>query len=187
MRSRIRRVAKGALSRHFTGLSKSLRAQNRPKLTESCGHANSAQASSPFHKTLLSSKTCGLLRHANLEIRATQCQLPSVVKDRPFRSTISDRNVSAPGGALNRFGANSASNKKPGVERRASPSIPRGIWSDPLDGLARSSISFYPVFVTNLTSSFSRQARSVSRLPDKSGHRQHQESIPRFFHSSSLC
>jgi hypothetical protein len=77
-------------------------------------------------------------------------------------------------------------NKKPGVERRATPSIPRGIQADPWDGLARSSISFYPVFVTNLTSTISRQARSVSRPPDKSGHRQHQESISGFFLSSSL-
>ena len=53
-------------------------------------------------------KICGLLHHANLEIRVTQCQLPSVVKDRSFRSTTSDRNVSAPGGALNRFGADAA-------------------------------------------------------------------------------
>jgi hypothetical protein len=80
-------------------------------------------------------KICGLLHHANLEIRATQCQLPSVVKDRSFRSTISDRNVSAPGGALNRFGADAAilnpNNKKPGNERRAIPSLPQGIHSGP--------------------------------------------------------
>jgi len=48
------------------------------------------------------------LRYANLEIRATQCLLPSVVKDRSFRSTVSDRNVSAPGGARIRFGAEPA-------------------------------------------------------------------------------
>jgi hypothetical protein len=73
------------------------------------------------------------LHHANLEIRATQCQLPSVVKDRSFRSTVSDRNVSAPGGALNQFGADTAilnlNNKKPGNERRAIPSIPEGMGS----------------------------------------------------------
>jgi len=57
------------------------------------------------------------LRYANLEIRATQCLLPSVVKDRSFRSTVSDRNVSAPGGAQNRFGADAACNKK--TRRRA--------------------------------------------------------------------
>ncbi len=39
-------------------------------------------ASSPFHIALLSSKICVLSRHANLDIRITQCQLPSVVKER---------------------------------------------------------------------------------------------------------
>jgi hypothetical protein len=43
----------------------------------------------------------------------------------PF--AVADRNISAPGGAQHRFGAdaanNIANNKKPGVERRASPSI----------------------------------------------------------------
>jgi hypothetical protein len=148
--------------------------------------AKCAWTSSPFHKTLLSSKTCGLLRHANLDIRITQCQLPSVVKDRSFRSTVSDRNVSAPGGVRIRFGAEPAENKKPGVERRASPSIPQAIQSGRLDGSARCSISFYPVFVTNLTS-VSRQARSVSRLPRESGRYQHQRSIPTFARSSSPC
>jgi len=73
-----------------------------------------------------------------------------------FRSTVSDRNVSAPGGARNRFGAETAKkpkqNKKPGDERRANPSISSGVFLAPSDGCARSSISFYPVFVTNLTS-----------------------------------
>jgi len=44
-------------------------------------------------------------------------------------------------------------NKKPGDERRANPSISSGATFARLsDGCARSSISFYPVFVTNLTS-----------------------------------
>jgi hypothetical protein len=38
----------------------------------------------------------------------------------PF--AVADRNISAPGGAQHRFGADVANNKKPGVERRASPS-----------------------------------------------------------------
>src|SRR5271154_3519151 len=90
-------------------------------------HRRREEASSPFHKTLLSSKTCGLSRYTDLEIRITRCLLPSVVKERSFRSSTSDRNVSAPGGAQNRFGAESAKkrpeNKKPGDERRANPSI----------------------------------------------------------------
>jgi len=69
------------------------------------GRHTAHQVSSPFHIALLSSKTCGFSRHANLEIRVTRCLLPSVVKDRSFRSSASDRNVSAPGGAPSRFGA----------------------------------------------------------------------------------
>ena len=84
------------------------------------------EASSPFHKTLLSSKIA-VLRRAELEIRTTQCLLHSVVKERPFRSSVADRNVSASSGARNRFGADIAkklgANKKPGDERRANPSI----------------------------------------------------------------
>jgi hypothetical protein len=85
-------------------------------------HTRRVRKSSPFHIALLE-QICGLLRHANLEIRITQCLLPSVVKDRSFRSAVLDRNVSAPGGARNRFGAEAAENKKPGVERRADPSL----------------------------------------------------------------
>jgi hypothetical protein len=84
------------------------------------------EASSPFHKTLLSSKIA-VLRHAELEIRTTQCLLHSVVKERPFRSSVADQNVSASSGARDRFGADIAkklgTNKKPGDERRANPSI----------------------------------------------------------------
>jgi hypothetical protein len=84
------------------------------------------EASSPFHKTLLSSKIA-VLRHAELEIRTTQCLLHSVVKERPFRSSVADQNVSASSGARYRFGADIAkklaTNKKPGDERRANPSI----------------------------------------------------------------
>src|SRR5271170_7337020 len=132
---------------------RSIRARIRPNRT----HKRREEASSPFHKTLLSSKTCGLSRYTDLDIRITRCLLHSVVKDRPFRSSVSDRNVSAPGGAQTRIGAESAKkrteNKKPGDERRANPSISQGASSARLlGGCARSSISFYPVFVTNLTS-----------------------------------
>jgi hypothetical protein len=40
-----------------------------------------AEASSPFHNRYSRAKICSLLRYANLDIRATQCQLPSVVKE----------------------------------------------------------------------------------------------------------
>jgi len=58
--------------------------------------------------------------------RARQCQLPSIVKEPPLLSTSTDGSVSAPGGAQCRFGvdpAKPANNKKPGVERRANPSL----------------------------------------------------------------
>ena len=45
-------------------------------------HDTARGAKFAFPLALLSSKTCGLLRRANHFIRATQCQLPSVVKDR---------------------------------------------------------------------------------------------------------
>jgi len=50
-------------------------------------------------------------------------------------------------------------NKKPGIERRVSPSI---TFHAEGDGFARSSISFYPVFVTNLTSMITRQIAGKS-------------------------
>jgi hypothetical protein len=71
-----------------------------------------------------------------------------------FRSQDPERNVSAPGGAQAglepTLRKTLKTNKKPGDERRANPSFRLGIV--PSDGCARSSSSFYPVFVTNLTS-----------------------------------
>ena len=91
-----------------------------------------------------------------------------------FRSTVSDRNVSAPGGARNRFGAETAKkpkqNKKPGDERRANPSISLGRMCSKLD-------FFLPGVRNQPHLWMSRQARSVSRLPRESGLHQHQESI----------
>jgi hypothetical protein len=82
-------------------------------------HKRREQASSPFHKTLLSSKTCGLSRYANLEIRITRCLLPSVVKDRcsgqqfPIGTSPlpAERNV----GLEPSLRKNSVKNKKPGA------------------------------------------------------------------------
>src|SRR5271167_2864344 len=85
------------------------------------------EVSSPFHIALLSrAKICGLSRYANLEIRITRCLLPSVVKDRRSVHQLPigtsplqvEREIS--------FGTEVASNKKPGNERRACPSIPLG-------------------------------------------------------------
>jgi hypothetical protein len=47
-----------------------------------CTRKRHAEVGSPFHKTLLSSKTCGLMSCTNhTSPRARQCQLPSIVKD----------------------------------------------------------------------------------------------------------
>ena len=48
-----------------------------------------AEVGSPFHKTLLSSKTCGFMSCTNhTSPRARQCQLPSIVKEqRPNQAT----------------------------------------------------------------------------------------------------
>jgi len=144
-------------------------------------HKRREEASSPFHKTLLSSKTCGLLHHANLEIRATQCQLPSVVKDRSFRSTASDRNVSAPGGAQCRFGANPAITSEQQKTRRRAPGesvlLPSRYIRATLERMC-SKLDFVLPGIRNQPHLWmSRQARSVSRLPPESGLHQLQSSI----------
>jgi hypothetical protein len=98
-------------------------------------------------------KICGLSRYANLEIRITRCLLPSVVKDRSFRSRGPDRNVSAPGGVRIRLWSRSRK-KKPGNERRACPSILGGCFypRSLRNGYARFSFCSNPVLVTNFTS-----------------------------------
>ena len=64
--------------------------------------------------------------------------------------SVADFNVSAPGRARIRFGTEAASNKKPGVERRVSPSTLRVM---PSEGRVRAKLDyFYPEFVINLTS-----------------------------------
>jgi len=55
-----------------------------------------------------------------------------------------------------------ASNKKPGVKRRVSPSTPHH--SRQGDGVTRSSTFLYPEFVTNLTSTEQGRLRAVSGL-----------------------
>ena len=61
--------------------------------------------------------------------------LPSVFKELSIRSTSSGTIVFAPGGARPGFGAPAAYNKKPGVERRALPSVPvfRQEWTEQLE------------------------------------------------------
>jgi hypothetical protein len=62
------------------------------------------------------------MHHATLDSRIAHASFLRLSKTVvPFATT--DRNVSAPGGARFRLGAEGARNKKPGVERRASPSF----------------------------------------------------------------
>jgi hypothetical protein len=86
-----------------------------------------------FPQTLHSSKTCGFLRHTSLETRATQCQLPSVVKERRSGHQLpigtpprqAERGYGLEPIPRNFFtaGLQHPSNKKPGNERRADPPI----------------------------------------------------------------
>jgi len=104
-----------------------------------------------------------LSRCTNLDIRATQCQLPSVVKDRSFRSSISDRNVSAPGGARFRFGAEPAENKKPGNECRANPSFFLGLFPLALERMYSKLVFVLPGIRNQSHLMMSRQTRTVRR------------------------
>jgi hypothetical protein len=55
---------------------------NAPISGSFCTRKWRAEVGSPFHKTLLSSKTCGFMSCANhTSPRARQCQLPSIVKE----------------------------------------------------------------------------------------------------------
>jgi len=129
-----------------------------------------------------------VLRHASLETRARNAYFLQLSKI-AFRSTISDRNVSAPGGAQHLFGADAASNKKPGVERRACPSIRLGrVYSRSLpNGYARSSLFRNPVFVTNRTSYRVGRPGPSEDSPTGAGLHQHPESIANSCISSSDC
>jgi hypothetical protein len=116
-----------------------------------------AKASSPSHKRYSRAKLAVLLRHANLDIRATHASFLQLSKI--ARSGQQVPIGTSPLPAERDFGLepktrNSVTdNKKPGVERRANPSFSSGATFARLpDGCARSSISFYPVFVTNVTS-----------------------------------
>ena len=115
-------------------------------------------ASSPFHIALLSSKTCGFPRHANLEIRVTCANFFQLSKIF-VPLTVSDRNVSAPGGAHWRFGAAIAIQQALKIKNPASSAghVRPFAWGRRYsrslsNGYARSSFFWYPVCVTNLTS-----------------------------------
>lgn len=77
-----------------------------PFLAQFCTRKRRAEVGSPFHKTLLSSKTCGFMSCANhTSPRARQCQLPSIVKEPSLQSLTADQSVSVSNGAQTRFGA----------------------------------------------------------------------------------
>ncbi len=112
-------------------------------------------ASSPFHIALLSSKTCGFSTTslAACHRDAYFLQLSKIfVPLICFRSERLRFQRSAVPIWSRPCESNHSGNKKPGVERRASPSLLQAFSSGLLDGIARCSMRVYPVFVTNLTS-----------------------------------
>ena len=111
------------------------------------------EASSPFHKRYSRAKFA-VSRYANLAVCLSGCLLPSVVKDRSRGNCSRNLRSRRSAGPVwsRRCEKSSKTNKKPGDERRANPSILWAFIPWPSDGCARSSFSFYPVFVTNLTS-----------------------------------
>ena len=120
------------------------------------------------HSLYYSSRTCGLHRDAPSRASSRRNCLTSI--------QLSKNSFPTPGGGLIGFGTASATNKKTGVERRASPSI--------LDRLARSSNCFYPVLMINGTSNGKRSVLNSRRPPNALDCR-HQRSIPVFPGSSS--
>jgi hypothetical protein len=115
----------------------------------------------------------------------------------PFRfDLLPTRNVSAPGGAQHRFGADAATpacprqaNKKPGVERRACPSFRFGCllpWQPPERMCSKLVLLQIPGVRNQPHLLVSGRARFVRGLPRKSGRRQHRESIATSCISSSL-
>ena len=102
------------------------------------------------------------------------CLLPSVVKDHPSRSTLSDRNVSAPGGAQCRSGVGPAKKTRNQIKNpatsagRISPSL-RALIPCALGRMCSKLVCFLPGVRNQPHLWMSRQARSVSRLPRDSG------------------
>ena len=128
-------------------------------------------------------KICGLLRDATLKSHNVMPASISFQRS-SFRSSTSDRNVSAPGGARLQFGAEAAGNKKTRRRAPGDSALRRGCSMSRLqDRLARCSNSFYPVLVTNFTS-WADLVRQENPRQTR-GHR-HQKSISRILISSSI-
>ena len=134
--------------------------------------------SSPFHIALLSSKTCGLLRYANLEIRATQCQLPSVFKDR--RSVQLFPIGTSPLPAERSFGL------EPKPRKIKNPASSAGLIrpllqplqsTRPLERMCSKLDFFLPGVRVQPHLLMRRQTRSVRRFPGCRGPYRHQVSI----------
>jgi hypothetical protein len=132
-----------------------------------------------FPQTLLSSKICGFAPR-ELEIRATQCLLPSVVKDHRSEQPMG----TSPLLAERRVGLESTLRKK-NRKQIKNPATSAGrirpsLWAPIPRALGRmcSKLVFFLPGVRNQPHLWiSRQARSVSRLPRESGLHQLQSSI----------
>ena len=153
-------------------------------LPEGIGNAHTSRADKFAFPLALLEQNLRLFRYANLIGLLSECQLPSVVKDR--RSVHPLPIGTSPLPAERGIGLEPTprikptGNKKPGVERRACPSSPSAAPAERhSDGCARSSAAYYPVFVANLTSCESgKPGPTASPVP--TGYCRHQESITEF-------
>jgi len=136
------------------------------------------EASSPFHKRYSRAKFA-VSRYANLAVCLSGCLLPSVVKDRSRGNCSRNLRSRRSAGPVwsRRCEKSSKTNKKPGDERRANPSISLGVYSVALGRMCSKLVFFLPGIRNQPHLWISRQARSVSRLPHESGLHQHRASI----------
>jgi hypothetical protein len=174
----------------FTGFAPRVRA---PLLAKNRGRARGGKFAFPHCAILEQICSCCITR----TLTFAQCMPTSFSCQRSlFRSTVADRSISAPGGAQHRFGADvannvvaniAATNKKPGVERRASPSIAWATpWERPLGRHCSNLDCFLPGVRNQPHLWMRRQTRFVRRNPNESEVHRHQESISIFGISSSI-
>jgi hypothetical protein len=141
-----------------------------PTCSQGCTHT-SHRASSPFHIALLSSKTCGFPRHANLDIRVTRANFFQLSKIF-VPLTNSDRNVSAPGGAHWRFGAATAIQHALKIKNPASSAgrvrpFPGPLSPRPLGRICSMLDCFLPGVRNQPHLWMRRRTRYVRRIPGK--------------------
>jgi hypothetical protein len=157
-----------------------------PFLGSICTRKRREEVNSPFHKTLLSSKTCGFMSCANhTSPRARQCQLPSIVKDRHSRHQL-------PTGASPLRAERSVS-LEPTLRKIKNPAPSAGLIrlsSGPRSATVRRMNSKLDLLLSGARNQ-SHLCETAGRLgirtsPRPKGHHRHQESISTNFFSSSI-